>query len=406
HHWDGQDIVMDATNDETYARYLRGLGLIARETDDGQNHYFHNMRGDVVQHVDDNAPSTYEYNAFGNEMDPTPGDQNPFRYCGEYWDAETQAYYLRARYYNPQVGRFNQPDPHWNTRNMQGSNEAILQSGNLYVYTMNNPVKWADPNGEFAILAPIIAGAIAVSNAINTVQAIQDTAWNPVTSGWGLGASDSSGSSGGSSGSSGWYSDSSGWAPDPVITPIRQAIQSLTSRGSSPLQNHRQILSLDPYNLTDANRAAGISYGVRPDGTRYLRQQGIAHTPIRDSINQGVWLATSIKGYGFVNRLFTNAPSAAQKQAPARTAPRVTRTSNQGNVYNDTPSRDHSVTSNRNNSLHGRPNSSVDYIDNRGEVITRRWFGPDGKQVRDIHYTNHGNPLRHPEWPHHQGLLP
>jgi len=83
-------------------------------------------------------------------------------------------------------------------------------------------------------------------------------------------------------------------------------------------------MSLDPYNLTAENIAAGISYGVRPDGTRYLRQQGIIHTPVRDSISQGLSLALGIKGYGFVVRLLTNTPSTPNPQTPAtQVAPHV-----------------------------------------------------------------------------------
>ncbi|MBQ1554791.1 MAG: hypothetical protein IIZ68_04970 [Clostridia bacterium] len=37
-------------------------------------------------------------------------DPNPFRYCGEYFDVESGAYYLRARYYGPSIGRFTQED--------------------------------------------------------------------------------------------------------------------------------------------------------------------------------------------------------------------------------------------------------------------------------------------------------
>ena len=39
------------------------------------------------------------------------------RYCGEYFDNETGTYYLRARYYDPAIGRFTQQDTHWNTAN-------------------------------------------------------------------------------------------------------------------------------------------------------------------------------------------------------------------------------------------------------------------------------------------------
>ena len=60
---------------------------------------------------------TYDYDAFGVEKGPDPLDENPFRYCGEYFDRETETYYLRARYYDPTIGRFTQQDTHWTTAN-------------------------------------------------------------------------------------------------------------------------------------------------------------------------------------------------------------------------------------------------------------------------------------------------
>ena len=45
-------------------------------------------------------------------------DTNPWRYCGEYFDAETNTIYLRARHYQPTTGRLLSEDTHWNTANM------------------------------------------------------------------------------------------------------------------------------------------------------------------------------------------------------------------------------------------------------------------------------------------------
>jgi len=53
--------------------------------------------------------------------------------------------------------------------------------------------------------------------------------------------------------------------------------------------------------------------------------------------------------------------------------------------------------------LKGEPNSSVDILDSDGNILTRRWYGPDGNQIRDVDFTNHGNPKTHPEWPHDHG---
>ena len=80
----------------------------------------------------------YAYDPFGNETTAQTSYaatwDNPFRYCGEYWDGETQTYYLRARQYDPAAGRFLSEDP--------------AQDGlNWYIYCYNNPVRYWDPSG-------------------------------------------------------------------------------------------------------------------------------------------------------------------------------------------------------------------------------------------------------------------
>ena len=143
--------------------------------------FLHNARGDIIQRVCNNRTilQTYHYDAFGNqqnEINPIPDMQPPpfvdqppmptfrnyFRFAGEYHDFSTGEIYLRARMYNPRVGRFTQRDPHWGIHNMIfGDNPvmrnnrlmpdpwAISQAGNLFVYTMNNPVFFNDPTGRF-----------------------------------------------------------------------------------------------------------------------------------------------------------------------------------------------------------------------------------------------------------------
>ena len=149
---------------------------------------------------------SYDYDAFGVEKSPSDEDSNPFRYCGEYYDVETETYYLRARYYDPRIGRFTQQDTHWNTSdkiygdNPQKINEredklglktysyapqiiAVVQSGNMYVYAVGNPVMYADEDGEIAkLVKAAIHGAIngiiaaMTSDAENTTDYVVDIA--------------------------------------------------------------------------------------------------------------------------------------------------------------------------------------------------------------------------------------
>lgn len=83
----------------------------------------------------------YEYDAFGVEKNPDPNDTNLFRYCGEYFDKETGTIYLRARYYDPSIGRFITEDSYW------GKDNDPL-SLNLYTYCYSDPINNIDPTGN------------------------------------------------------------------------------------------------------------------------------------------------------------------------------------------------------------------------------------------------------------------
>jgi RHS repeat-associated protein len=61
------------------------------------------------------------------------------RFTGEYLDAETQDYHLRARQYDPTTGRFAATDPF--------PADAVDPWVSLYGYVSNRPGMWGDPTG-------------------------------------------------------------------------------------------------------------------------------------------------------------------------------------------------------------------------------------------------------------------
>jgi len=71
----------------------------------------------------------------------TIASTNPYRYTGYMYDEETGLYYLMARYYDAEVGRFI-------TRDAFAGFSSKPQSLNLYAYSYNNPVRLIDPNGN------------------------------------------------------------------------------------------------------------------------------------------------------------------------------------------------------------------------------------------------------------------
>ena len=110
----------------------------------GKVHLFYKQvstasHGDTVQLTDGNGNIVwnYAYDAFGNQKETVNSGTepyNPFRYTGEYFDAETGFIYLRARYMNPETGRFISEDP-------------ACDGTNWYVYAGGNPVMLFDPSG-------------------------------------------------------------------------------------------------------------------------------------------------------------------------------------------------------------------------------------------------------------------
>jgi RHS repeat-associated protein len=78
------------------------------------------------------------------------------RFPGQYFDAETDLHYNWHRYYDPVVGRYLQPEASKIfSFGLYGSESPGLLG---YVYSLNNPGLYVDPNGEH----PLVWGAVAV----------------------------------------------------------------------------------------------------------------------------------------------------------------------------------------------------------------------------------------------------
>ncbi len=142
--WYGGNMVLDYTGSAAAGKlYVYGLTLISQGN---PWYYIYNAHGDVIKYINSSGAvlKSYDYDAFGEEVDPNAADANPFRYAGQYFDSETGTYYLRARYYSPALGRFTQQDA-WGY-----GNPGDPLSLNLYVYCYGNPVRYFDPNGTSA----------------------------------------------------------------------------------------------------------------------------------------------------------------------------------------------------------------------------------------------------------------
>ena len=141
---DGANVVAETKNGST-TNYIRGVSGIISSSIQGTNnttkYYTSDGHGNITKLTDSTGTivKTYVYDAFGVEHNIDSNDTNPFRYCGEYYDREIGQIYLRARYYDPSLGRFTQSDP-------------AMAGDNWYVYCSNDPINMIDPYGEDAII--------------------------------------------------------------------------------------------------------------------------------------------------------------------------------------------------------------------------------------------------------------
>ena len=126
-------ISSDSENAKTYYHYVS----------DEQGSVSHIIRGEDKEsgvseqgREQDRILNQYEYDAFGNTISCKEQVENRFRYQGEQYDPITRQYYLRARYYNPVIGRFIQEDTYYG------------DGLNLYEYCRNNTITYKDPTGH------------------------------------------------------------------------------------------------------------------------------------------------------------------------------------------------------------------------------------------------------------------
>ncbi len=144
YHWIGQDLWNESDGTSITASNLYGLDLVSRDVGGQTGYYLFNGHQDVTGIVDGAASilADYRYDAYGSLTQQNGTFDNPFRYTGEMQDSETGLVYLRARYYNPAVGRFLTQD----TFPGYLDDPRTL---NRYVYTASNPVNYVDPSGHF-----------------------------------------------------------------------------------------------------------------------------------------------------------------------------------------------------------------------------------------------------------------
>ncbi|MGD9240692.1 MAG: RHS repeat-associated core domain-containing protein, partial [Desulfobacterales bacterium] len=143
---DGFNVLAELDGDlKLKAAYLHGPGIDnpLMMSQGGQTFYFHTDRMGSISRVtyqEGRIAASYEYDAFGRMASQTGSLANLFTYTAREFDKVTGLYYYRARYYDPELGRFLTTDP------VPGDVDRPLEQ-NPYLYVMNGPTRFTDPLG-------------------------------------------------------------------------------------------------------------------------------------------------------------------------------------------------------------------------------------------------------------------
>ncbi|RKZ48829.1 MAG: hypothetical protein DRR08_31410, partial [Candidatus Parabeggiatoa sp. nov. 2] len=145
--------------DGTQTYYVYGLGLIGQEKQGQYLNYHFDFRGSTVALTDETGAivERFQYSPYGLLRS---GDASitPFLFNGMYgvMTDGNGLYYMRARYYHPEIRRF--------------VNQDVLlgyvvkgQTLNQYAYVTGQPVSYVDPFGLYALVMIDVEGAEASS---------------------------------------------------------------------------------------------------------------------------------------------------------------------------------------------------------------------------------------------------
>jgi RHS repeat-associated protein len=172
-YYDGWNLIQEGpsayTADRQYVHGARVDEIVKQITPgNGWERFFHydarthctlqtELSGNIIEQYSYGAfGQPHFYDAAGNEIGYSPWG-NRFLFTGREWLSDLKLYDYRNRLYQPELGRFLQPDP----------KEFEAGDYNLYRYCHNDPVNKSDPTGQFFVVDDIaeVYAAVAIGAA-------------------------------------------------------------------------------------------------------------------------------------------------------------------------------------------------------------------------------------------------
>ena len=162
------------------ARYVYGIGLISRQEGEAVSVYHFDPLGNTLALTDLSGKVTdkYAYDPYGKVVKSIGTTRNPYKFGGREGvrDDGNGLYFMRSRYYSPEMMRFIQMD-----RNKSGQ-LANPQTLNKYVYTAGNPINYNDPNGDWFFFDDLVEFAVGfvagvVGQAVSDLITGKSSSW-------------------------------------------------------------------------------------------------------------------------------------------------------------------------------------------------------------------------------------
>ncbi|WP_143821127.1 RHS repeat-associated core domain-containing protein, partial [Motiliproteus sp. MSK22-1] len=157
--------VLWETDGSNSTAYRYGDDLLSQDRNGAFSFYHYDGLGSTRVLTDTSGTQTdgYDYEAFGETLNQTGTTENSYLFTGEQLDSSLNQYYLRARYYDQNSGRFTQQDS-W----MGNSQDPITL--HKYLYANADPVSYTDPTGNFSL------GSIGAASNIQRILATANVA--------------------------------------------------------------------------------------------------------------------------------------------------------------------------------------------------------------------------------------
>jgi len=140
--YDGANILEEIDGaGNVLTRYVQSLGVdqpLAETRGSTTSYYEADGLGSITSLSNSSGAlaNTYTYDSFGNLTASTGTLTNPVRYTGREFDTETGLHFYRARYYDPNAGRFVSEDP-----------IQFMSGIDFYTYVSNSPQNFTDALG-------------------------------------------------------------------------------------------------------------------------------------------------------------------------------------------------------------------------------------------------------------------